>query len=44
MSFTLGLLEQLLDDMSSISDKFEHIEKPDELNEDFDKISAYIRY
>lgn len=44
MSFTLGLLEQLLEDMSSISDKFECSEKPDEISGDFDKILAYIRY
>lgn len=44
MSFTLGLLEQLLEDMSSISDKFERNDKIDELSEDLDKILAFIRY
>lgn len=44
MSFTLGLLEQLLEDMSSISDGFEHNEKADELSGDLDKILAFIRY
>lgn len=44
MSFTLGLLEQLLEDMSSISDKFEQSDKIDELSEDLDKILAFIRY
>lgn len=44
MSFTLGLLEQLLDDMSSISDEFEQNEKTDHLYGDLDKILAYIRY
>uniref|UniRef100_A0A2S2R2K0 non-specific serine/threonine protein kinase n=1 Tax=Sipha flava TaxID=143950 RepID=A0A2S2R2K0_9HEMI len=42
MSFTLGLLEQLLEDMSSISDKFEQ-NKTDEPNGELDKILAYIR-
>lgn len=44
MSFTLGLLEQLLEDMSLISDKFERNDKIDELSEDLDKILAFIRY
>jgi len=44
MSFTLGLLEQLLDDMSSISDEFEQNKKPHELLRDLDKILAFIRY
>ncbi|VVC40721.1 Hypothetical protein CINCED_3A013789 [Cinara cedri] len=43
MSFTLGLLEQLLEDMSSISDEFERNDKTDELNGDLDKILAFIR-
>lgn len=43
MSFTLGLLEQLLGDMSSISDKFEQSYKTGEPNEQLDKILAYIR-
>lgn len=44
MSFTLGLLEQLLEDMSSISDEFEQNEKTNHLNGDLDKILAFIRY
>lgn len=44
MSFTLGLLEQLLDDMSSISNEFEQNDKTDDFNEDLDKILAFIRY
>lgn len=44
MSFTLGLLEQLLEDMSSISDEFEQNHKIDELSGEFDKILAFIRY
>lgn len=44
MSFTLGLLEQLLEDMSSISDGFEQNDKTDKLSEDLDKILAFIRY
>lgn len=44
MSFTLGLLEQLLEDMSSISDEFEQNYKTDVLNGDLDKILAFIRY
>lgn len=44
MSFTLGLLEQLLEDMSSISDGFEQSDKTDKLSGDLDKILAYIRY
>lgn len=44
MSFTLGLLEQLLEDMSAISDEFEQNNKIDELSGDFDKILAFIRY
>lgn len=44
MSFTLGLLEQLLEDMSSISDEFEQNDKTDELSGDLDKILAFIRY
>lgn len=43
MNFTLGLLEQLLDDMSSISDEFEQNKKPHELLRDLNKILAYIR-
>lgn len=43
MSFTLGLLEQLLEDMSSISDEFQQ-NKTEELSEDLDKILAFIRY
>lgn len=42
MSFTLGLLEQLLEDMSSISDKFVQ-NKTDKPNGELDKILAYIR-
>lgn len=44
MSFTLGLLEQLLEDMSSISDGFEQNDKTDKLSGDLDKILAFIRY
>lgn len=44
MSFTLGLLEQLLEDMSSISDGFEDNNKTKKLSEDLDKILAFIRY
>lgn len=44
MSFTLGLLEQLLEDMSSISDEFQQNNKTEELNGDLDKILAFIRY
>jgi len=44
MSFTLGLLEQLLEDMSSISDGFEENIKTKKLSEDLDKILAFIRY
>jgi len=44
MSFTLGLLEQLLEDMSSISDNFEDNNKTKKLSEDLDKILAFIRY
>lgn len=44
MSFTLGLLEQLLEDMSSISDEFEHSEKTDEISDGLNKILAFIRY
>lgn len=43
MSFTLGLLEQLLEDMSTISDEFQQ-NKTEELSEDLDKILAFIRY
>lgn len=43
MSFTLGLLEQLLDDMSSISDEFKQNDKSVELSEDLNKILAFIR-
>ncbi|CAI6351779.1 unnamed protein product [Macrosiphum euphorbiae] len=43
MSFTLGLLEQLLEDMSSISDSFEDNNKTKKLSEDLDKILAFIR-
>lgn len=44
MSFTLGLLEQLLEDMSSISEKFKQDEKTENLSGDLDKILAFIRY
>lgn len=43
MSFTLGLLEQLLEDMSLISDKFEQNIQTDGPNGELDKILAYIR-
>jgi len=44
MSFTLSLLQQLLEDMNSISDKFVQNDKTDELSGDLDKILAFIRY
>lgn len=44
MNFTLGLLEQLLEDMSSISDDFDNNDLSDALNGRLDKILAFIRY
>lgn len=44
MGFTVGLLEQLLEDMSSISNEFEQNHTFDNFNGDLDKILAFIRY
>ncbi|XP_050541278.1 serine/threonine-protein kinase SMG1 [Daktulosphaira vitifoliae] len=43
MSFTLGLLDQLLEDMSSISNEFEQEENSEEIDCSLDKILAFIR-
>lgn len=44
MNFTLGLLDQLLDDMVSISNSFDLNDHKDPLRVRLDKILAFIRY